>query len=165
MLFYTLWKSDVTSRDHIARTSLKSLSHPRIASRPVVLWRNPRVMAMENARIRTMSVNHDHSNTEEIRVCQRVTSWLLQRIVLRSILYSIEEYSVVIIILIKIQWFISMCVTYQEMAGNSISKSLFNAIFIPCLIRDYGGQNLKWYFREHIYFKLCLSNTLEMEPK
>ena len=33
----TLWKSDATSREHIARTSLKSLSHPRIGSRTFAL--------------------------------------------------------------------------------------------------------------------------------
>ena len=71
-MVYTLWKSDATSREHIARTSLKSLSHPRIGSRTFALWRNPRVMAVENVRIRTMCVNQRHSNNEKIRVCERV---------------------------------------------------------------------------------------------
>ena len=53
---------------------LRSQSHVRIGSRTCALWRNPRVMVIENARISTMCVNQPHSNTvtEEIRVCEVV---------------------------------------------------------------------------------------------
>ena len=47
-----LWKYGVTSRELIARTSLKSQSHQRIGSRTCALWRNSRVTAMENAHTR-----------------------------------------------------------------------------------------------------------------
>ena len=63
-----LWKSSVTSNERLARISLISLSHRQIGSHTFALWRNPHVMAVRNARIRTMCVNHHHSNTEEIRV-------------------------------------------------------------------------------------------------
>ena len=74
LIAHTQWKSDVTSSEHLARTSLKSLSHLRIGSHTFALRRNPRVMAMENARICTMCVNQHHSNTEGICVCKLVWS-------------------------------------------------------------------------------------------
>ena len=71
-LHNALWNSDVTSREHLACTSLKLLSHPQIGSHTFALWCNPHVMAMENACIRTMCVKQHRSNTEEIYVCELV---------------------------------------------------------------------------------------------
>ena len=77
LIAHTQWKSDVTSSEHLARTSLKSLLHLRIGSHTFALWCNPRVMAMENARICTMCVNQHHSNTEQYvceSLCEVMTS-------------------------------------------------------------------------------------------
>ena len=76
-----LRKSDVPSREHVARTSLKSELHPRIGSHTFALWCNARVMAMENARIRTMCAWTSTMATQgNMRVRACVTSWILQRI-------------------------------------------------------------------------------------
>ena len=51
-----------------ASTSLKSLSHLRTGSCTYAFWRNPCVMAMENAHIRTICMTQHHSNAEEIQM-------------------------------------------------------------------------------------------------